>query len=145
MVRRLALALALTVLPAAAMAQGATGEHKEHAKMMSQELSHEAFVQGLIEKRAELELTDDQVAKLAAFKTKLSEHHKAMKAAPKHEMKEMKHDAAAAKHDAKAMAHEDPAMAELHKEFMAVFTDAQRVKVEALMKAHAEAAKPPIK
>jgi Spy/CpxP family protein refolding chaperone len=135
MMKRVALALALTLVPAAAMAQTAEAAHKDHAKMMGQEMSHEAFVQSVIAKRAELELTDDQVAKLTKLKTKLTDHAKMMKA---HE-KPMQQDMKEMKHDGKAMPHGDPAMAELHKEFMAVFTDAQKAKVDALMKAHGHA------
>ena len=129
--RRLAIALVLALLPAAGAAQGG-GEHKEHGKTAEQQMAHhEAMVQSIIAKRAELNLTDAQVEKLNAFKTKVSDHHKMM----------MKEGAHGMKHDGAPMKSEDPAMAKMHEEFLAIFTDAQRVKVEELVKAHMEKCK----
>jgi hypothetical protein len=109
--RRLAVALLLALLPAAAVAQG-SGEHKEHGKTAEQQMAHhEALVQSIVAKRAELNLTDAQVEKLNAFKTKVSEHHKTMMKEGAHGMS---HSGTATKSDA-------PAMAKMHEEFSGHF------------------------
>lgn len=148
------LAVALTVVPAMARAQEHQHEMKQdtqaqHMHMMMQQ--HEQFVQSLIDKRAELNLTADQVTKLEAFKTKMAAHHKAMMQNPQmmkqmmmqHDsarMSMMKHDTAGMagmKHDGAKMAgHGTGSMEDaMHKELMDIFTPAQRVKVDSLMKA----------
>ncbi|HEX6558792.1 MAG TPA: hypothetical protein VF021_05000 [Longimicrobiales bacterium] len=149
------MAAALLIVPAASQAQ----EHKEHAQMPGMQpehmqmmmQQHEQFVQSLIDKRADLELNADQVTKLQAFKAKMAEHHKAMMQDPKMMQQMMKHDSSkmsmmhsdttkmsGMKHDASQMAamHGKSTEDSMHKELMDIFTPAQRVKVEALMKEH---------
>lgn len=151
------LAVALTVVPAVARAQEHQHEMKQdtqaqHMHMMMQQ--HEQFVQSLVDKRAELSLTADQVTKLEAFKTKMAAHHKAMMQNPQMmkqmmqrdtaKMSMMKHDTAGMagmKHDpAKMAGHGTGSMEDaMHKELMDIFTPAQRVQVDSLMKAQMKA------
>jgi hypothetical protein len=80
MIRKLALTLAFMLLPAAAMAQ----EHKPHHPAghgtAAAAGEHKDFALQLIEKRAELKLTDAQVEKLRALSAEMAEHHKKMSA-----------------------------------------------------------------
>ena len=118
MLRKFVIALALMFLPTVAFAQehqhhGAAKKHEHHMKG-----EHKDFAQHLIEKRADLNLTDAQIEKLRALSAKMGEHHKAM--------------TKAAKHDTKAES-------SLHGELMAIFTEEQLEKVRPLMKAHMDA------
>ena len=134
MLRTALIALAIA-MPAAAMAQ------QDHSAEMK---AHETFVQSLIDKRASLHLTNAQVTKLKTFKSKMVAHHKTMMAG----MKNSKHDMAGMKHDSMdhkmmmgmshdtTMKHEMNMNDPMHKELMAIFTPAQRKKVEALMQEH---------
>lgn len=130
MIRTVVVALALA-MPTYAMAQEHQHQHpaatqQNHAAEMK---AHEDFVQSVIDKQASLQLTNAQVARLKTFKTKMAAHHMEMMGSMK-DMKEMKHDSMKdMKHD---MNMDDP----MHKEFMAIFTPAQRKKVDALMKEH---------
>lgn len=120
MIKRIALALALVMLPGAAMAQ-----HHDHAKPVAKSVAeHMNFARELIAAKAELKLTDDQIKKLEAFAVKMDEHHKKM---------ESHH---AAKVDAKAGDDAVKAESKLHTDLLAVFTEEQLVKVRPLMKAH---------
>lgn len=120
MIKRIALAVALVMLPGAAMAQ-----HHEHAKPAAKPAAeHMNFARELIAAKADLKLTDDEIKKLEAFAVKMDEHHKKMDA----------HHAA----KANAKPSEDAVKAEskLHTDLLAVFTEEQLVKVRPLMKAH---------
>lgn len=128
MLKKLVLCLAFTLMPAAAMAQHQHGGHDAakpkdngHAAMMKQ---HEAFVEHVIEERAELKLTDEQVVKLRKFAAKMVEHHKM----------EMAH-AAAGHHDAATEG-------KMHKEFDSIFTEAQLAKVNEMRAEHAKSCMP---
>jgi hypothetical protein len=77
MIRKLALTVAFMLLPAAAMAQ----DHKAHhgaAHGATAAAEHKDFALQLIDKRAELKLTDAQVEKLRALSVEMTEHHKQM-------------------------------------------------------------------
>lgn len=118
MTKRLMLALALMLLPTAAMAQ-----HADHAKAHATTKTaseHLNFAQELIAAKAALNLTDAQIKKLEVFSAKMDEHHKNMDA-----------------HHAK-MSHEEMAKMEksMHTDLLAVFTEEQLVKVRPMMKAH---------
>jgi hypothetical protein len=120
MIKRIALALALVMLPGAAMAQ-----HHDHAKAAAKPAAeHMNFARELIAAKADLKLTDDQIKKLESFAVKMDEHHKKM---------ESHHPAKA---DAKAAADVVKAEVKLHTDLLAVFTEEQLVKVRPLMKAH---------
>lgn len=121
MFRKFAFALALTLLPAAAMAQ----EHQHHApaaKKHEHKAEHKMFPQQLIEMRTELKLTDEQVTKLKALSVKMEEHHKTM-GKPEHADDEGK----------------------LHVELLKIFNEEQRKKVVPLMRAHMDEMKAPSK
>ena len=120
MIKRIALALALVMLPGAAMAQ----QH-DHAKQTAKPAAeHMNFARELIAAKADLKLTDDQIKKLEAFAVKMDEHHKKMDG----------HHAAKA--DAKASEDAVKAESKMHTDLLAVFTEEQLVKVRPLMKAH---------
>jgi hypothetical protein len=120
MIKRMALALALVMLPGAAMAQ-----HHDHAKPAAKPAAeHMNFARELIAAKADLKLTDDQIKKLEAFAVKMDEHHKKM---------DGQH---AAKADAKADEAAVKAESKMHTDLLAVFTEEQLVKVRPLMKAH---------
>jgi len=113
MMRRVVLALALALLPSAAMAQ-----HHDHGKQEAGKpaAEHANFARELIAAKAELKLTNDQVKKLEAVAVRMDEHHKKMPAA------QMKAD--------------EKAEAKLHNDLLAIFTEEQLAKVKPLMKAH---------
>jgi hypothetical protein len=152
MLKRIAFLFALLLMPSAVMAQNQPQEKKhDHAAAASE---HKSFPQLIIQKRADLNLTDEQVAKLEAISVKMAAHHKAMaehhdnmaehhqqmkaKQAEKAEMKaEMKADKAEMKHD--AMQHNAMSEEQLHDEFFAIFTPDQLAKVKPLMKEHMDA------
>jgi hypothetical protein len=117
MMKRIMLALALTLLPGAAMAQH--GEHsKNHAVAKAEHLN---FAQELIAAKAELKLTDAQIKKLDEFSVQMDEYHKNMEA-----------------HHAKAESQAEAAKvaSKLHTDLLDVFTEEQLLKVRPLMKAH---------
>lgn len=124
MFRKLLVALAFTFVPAVAMAQ----EHQHHdsaAKKhdhmkMEHKGEHKDFALQLIDKRADLNLADAQVAKLRELSAKMVEHHKAM--------------ATGAKMDADAEG-------TLHVELLKIFNEEQLKQVRPLMRAHMDAMK----
>ena len=122
MIKRFALALALVLLPGAAMAQ-----HHDHAKKeaVKPAAEHMNFARELIAAKADLKLSDEQITKLEAFAVKMDEHHKKM-----------------GDHHAKAAAKsaDDAVKAEskMHTDLLAIFSEEQLVKVRPLMKAHME-------
>jgi hypothetical protein len=124
MIRKLALTLAFMLLPAAAMAQ----EHKPHhpaGHTAAAATEHKDFALQLIEKRAELKLTDAQVAKLRALSAEMAEHHK-----------EMSED-----HAAMDAEHREEMEEKMHAKLRAVFDQNQLKTVHELMaKHHAEMA-----
>src|SRR5688572_16685330 len=115
MFRKLVLTCALMFVPGVAMAQH-TGHHAPTHSASAGVGEHKDFALQLIEMRAELNLSDAQVAKLRALSAKMAEHHKTMG-------KNAEHDAA---------------MEELmHSKLRAVFTDPEQLKkFEALMTKH---------
>ena len=126
MLRQAAIAIALTLLPVAASAQEhkhgetATAKKAEHSHTTTMKHSeHVNFAQVIMQKRAELKLTDEQVAKLEDVSAKMEQHHAAMgkPGAPK---------ATEADH------------AKMHESLMSIFTEEQAVKVRDLMKQHKE-------
>ena len=126
MLKRMVLVLGMLLLPGAAMAQhaheGKAHEGKAHeGKMDHAQMAkkHEGMVAFIMSQRADLQLTDEQYAKLQAYATRLSEHHKAEAAQKSDHGTQHAHKAS------------DDAM---HSDFMAIFTDAQKEKVHALMK-----------
>ena len=120
MFKKAAIALALILFPAVASAQhhqhsdAAKKAQHDHAKAASAE--HVNFPQLLMEKRAELKLTDEQIAKLEDISARMAQHHAEMKKA-------------GAKHD-------HAAGSKLHDELLAIFTEDQLAKVRPLMKDH---------
>lgn len=112
-------ALALVILPGAAMAQH--GDHAKSHATAKVSTEHLNFAQELIAAKAELKLTDAQIAKLQIFSKQMDDHHKNMDA-----------------HHQKAESHADAAKMEskLHTDLLAVFTEEQLAKVRPLMKAH---------
>lgn len=140
MLKRIAFLSVLLLLPSAAMAQdhphAAPQTKHDHAAAAGE---HAHFPQLLIQKRAELQLTEEQIVKLEAISAKMAAHHKAMsehhdKMAEHHEkmkteqaeMKSMKHD---------GMKHDKPEAA-MHDELFSIFTPEQLEKVKPLMKEH---------
>jgi hypothetical protein len=122
-IKKLLFALALLLLPSAAMAQ----HHEHHASSATKSVkaaAHMNFAKELIALRADLKLTDDQVKKLEALSVKMDEMHKQMAAG---------HHGNAAEH----AKHED----RMHSDLLAVFSAEQLVKVQPLMKAHMEKCK----
>ncbi len=119
MVRKAIFTLALLLFPAVASAQHhqhsdvAKKAQHDHAKAAAE---HANFPQMLMEKRAELKLTDEQVAKLEDVAAKMAQHHAEMKKAG------AKHDPAAG--------------SKLHDELLSIFTEDQLVKIRPLMKDH---------
>lgn len=117
MFKQTVIALAFTLVPGMAMAQhhqhdAAKKEHHGHDKVAEH---HKDFAQQLIEKRAQLKLTDAQVGKLHALSAKMSAHHKAMGA------------------DAQADA---DAEEQMHGELLKVFTKEQLKQVHPLLLQH---------
>src|SRR5688500_10786013 len=93
MVKKFILACAFLFIPTAAMAQQHTGHHSPTHAGSASAGEHKDFALQLIEKRAELKLTDVQVTKLRELSAKMAEHHKSMgKDAEKDaEMEELMH------------------------------------------------------
>ena len=125
MIKRFVMALALVVLPGAAMAQQHDHAPKQTAKPAAE---HMNFARELITWKADLKLSDEQVKKLEAFAVKMDEHHKKMD----------HHAKADAKADAKTSADAVKAEHKMHEDLLAVFTEEQLVKVKPMMKAHME-------
>ena len=121
MIKRLVLALALVIVPGAAMAQQHNHAKKETAKPAAE---HMNFARELIAAKADLKLSDEQVKKLEAFSVKMDEHHKMMA------------DHHAAKTDAKASDEAMKMEGKMHADLLSIFTEEQLVKVRPLMKAH---------
>lgn len=121
MIKRIVLALALVLLPGAAMAQ-----HHDHAKKeaVKPAAEHMNFARELIAAKADLKLSEEQVRKLESFAIKMDEHHKKM---GEHH---------AAKADAQAGEAAMKAEGKMHTDLLAIFTEEQLVKVRPLMKAH---------
>jgi hypothetical protein len=124
MLRQSLIALALTLLPVAASAQehqhGETGAAKkaEHSHMSAMKHGeHVNFAQLIMQKRAELKLTDEQVAKLEDVSVKMQQHHAAMGKPGTPQATEADH-------------------AKMHDSLMSIFTEEQAVKVRELMKQH---------
>jgi hypothetical protein len=117
MFKQTVIALAFTLVPGMAMAQ-----HHQHDAAKKQQHGHDKvtehhkdFAQQLIEKRADLKLTDAQVSKLQGLSMKMRAHHKAMGA------------------DAQMDADAEEKM---HGELLKVLTKEQVKQVHALMKEH---------
>ena len=127
MLRQAAIAIALTLLPVAASAQEHQHSQTATAKKTEQHShttttkhgEHVNFAQLIMQKRAELKLTEEQVAKLEDVSAKMEQHHAAMgkPVAPK---------ATEADH------------AKMHESLMSIFTPEQTVKVNDLLKQHKE-------
>jgi chromosome segregation ATPase len=137
MFKRIAFLSALLLMPTAAMAQDQPQEKKhDHAATAAK---HTPFPQLLIQKRAELNLTDEQVAKLEAISAKMAEHHNEMAehhdkmAEHKQQMKTEQAEKKEMKHD--GMKH-DKSAASMHDELFSIFTPEQLEKVKPLMKEH---------
>ncbi len=120
MIKRFILALGLVLVPGAAMAQ-----HHDHAKkeVARPAAEHMNFARELIAAKADLKLTNEQVKKLEAFAVKMDEHHRTM-------------DHHGQTTNAKMSADAVKAEQKMHTDLLAVFTEAQLVKVRPLMKAH---------
>jgi choline dehydrogenase-like flavoprotein len=121
MLRKVAFTIALTLLPAVASAQ----EHNHPATTTKTQHEHAAaaktgehmnFVQMVMAKRAELKLTDEQIAKLEDASAKMAKHHAAME---KSDVKPSEAD-----------------RSKMHEELMSIFTEEQAVKVKEMMKQH---------
>jgi len=129
MLRQAAIAIALTLLPVVASAQEhqhgttttttTTTQKTEHSHASTAKHEHVNFAQLIMQKRAELKLTDEQVTRLEDVSAKMEQHHAAMgkPGAPK---------ATEADH------------AKMHDSLMSIFTEEQAVKVRELMKQHKE-------
>lgn len=131
MMKRLALVLALALLPSAAMAQ----QHQhQQAKPEVGKAEHMNFARELIAAKADLKLSAEQVTKLEAFSAKMDEMHKKMAAMHKDSAQ------AHAAHGDTTMKHGNMAEMEgkMHADLLAIFTEEQLVKVRPLMKAHME-------
>lgn len=120
MFRKLLVALAFTFVPAVAMAQQHQHQDtaaKKHGHMMKMEHKgeHKDFAQQLIDKRADLNLTDAQVAKLRELSVKMVEHHKAA---------------------AKGANMDADAEGTMHVELLKIFNEEQLKQVRPLMHAH---------
>lgn len=132
MFKKTLMVLALTMLPAAAMAQDHSAHHGKasdakpvpdaHAEMRKQ---HEGFLHYVVTQRAALKLTAEQVAKVEAYAKKVEDHHK----------EEAAHAAAGHKVDA---AHEK----KMHADFELIFTDAQKAQLKVLKQKFREACVP---
>ena len=130
MFKKLLMALALTMLPAAAMAQDHSAHHGKasdakpatdaHAAMRKQ---HEGFLHYVVTQRDALKLTADQVKKVEAYAKKVEDHHK----------EEAADAAAGHKVDA---AHEK----KMHDDFLLIFTDAQKAQIKVLQQKYREKA-----
>ena len=122
MLRNAALTLALLLLPAVATAQHTHGDaakktdHPAHASAEAK--AHVHLPELLMQKRTELNLTDEQVAKLEDVSAKMVQHHAEMKKA-------------GAKHDTSVQS-------KLHEELLSIFTEEQLTKIRPLMKQHME-------
>ena len=115
MIKKLVLTAAFLFVPAAAMAQHHTGHHAPAHSGAAGVSEHKDFAVQLIEMRAELKLTDVQVAKLRDLSAKMAEHHKSMG-------KDAERDAAAEEL--------------MHSKLRAVFNAEQLKKVNVLMAKH---------
>ena len=119
MIRKFVLALALMLIPSAAMAQ-----HDHHAPAAKSTVKeHGNFAKELIALKADLKLSDEQIKKLEVLSVKMDEMHKKMEG----------HHA----DKAEAAKSED----KMHADLLAVFNEDQLVKVRPLMKAHMEKCK----
>ena len=116
------LGLALLALPQAARAQ-----HHDHAAApkAAAKAHTDNPARTLIAARAELKLTDDQVKKLEAIALRMDAHHKSMSGA---------HGAGA--HGGAAKHEMGKGENQIHKDFLAIFTEDQLVKVKEVMAAH---------
>ena len=123
MLRKAALTIALTLLPAIASAQqhshGDAAKKQSHEHSTAEMSGQGDFAHFLMEKRAELKLTEEQIAKLEDISARMAQHHAQMK---------------------KAGAKPDQAAGtRMHEELMSIFTEEQLVKIRPLMKEHMEA------
>lgn len=120
MVVGIGMGLALLTVPQAARAQ-----HHDHAAAPGAvaKAHTENPARALIAARAELELTDVQVKKLEAIALRMDAHHKSMGGGRK------AHGSAA---------HHEVGQSErqIHKDFLAIFTEEQLPKVKQVMAAH---------
>jgi hypothetical protein len=121
MIRKFVLALALLMVPGAAMAQ-----HHEHAKPAAAKTEHVNFAQELIAAQADLKLTAEQIKKLEVFSAKMDEMHKKMAA---------QHTSAEGHAAHGTAAHDEGKM---HAELLKLFSEEQLTKVRPMMKAHME-------
>ena len=112
MIKRIVFALALVMLPTAAMAQ-----HHDHGAKQEATNVHAEFIKQLIALKADLKLTDQQIKQIEAFSVKMEAMHK--NAADHH-----------AKPDAAKTAEK------MHADLLSIFTDEQQQKISALIKAH---------
>ena len=121
MLRNAALTLTLVLLPAIASAQDhshsdtAKKPHSDHAAMQASH--HVDFAQVVMKNKAELRLTDEQIAKLEDISVKMGKHHAEMKKAGAKQM-------------------DRASESKLHEELMDLFTEEQRAKIHPLMKQH---------
>jgi len=123
MIRKLVLTFAFMLLPTAAMAQDHKAHHGAAHGATAGAAEHKDFALQLIEKRAELKLTDAQVAKLRALSVEMTEHHKQM----------------ATEHASMDAEHRADMEEKMHTKLRAVFDKEQLKAVNALMaKHHAE-------
>jgi hypothetical protein len=120
MIKRFIFAIALALLPTAAMAQHHDYPKHEGPKHHAANGAHNYALE-LIAAKADLKLTDEQIKKLEVFAVKMDEMHNKL-------------DHHSAKPEAKAEAAK--AELKLHDDLFAIFTEEQSVKVRPLMKAH---------
>ena len=111
MIKKVIFALALVMLPTAAMAQ-----HHDHGAKQEANV-HAEFIKQLVALKADLKLTDQQIKKIEAFSLKMEAMHK--NGADHH-----------AKPDAAKTAEK------LHAELLDIFTEEQQQKIGALIKAN---------
>lgn len=127
--KRLALVLALTLLPGAAMAQ----QHQhQQAKPEASKAEHMNFARELIAAKADLKLSAEQITKLEAFSAKMDEMHKKM--AAMHKDSAQSH----AGHGEMKQGNMAEMEGKMHADLLAIFTEDQLVKVRPMMKAHME-------
>ncbi|HET9440363.1 MAG TPA: hypothetical protein VFO52_09340 [Longimicrobiales bacterium] len=129
MMKRLALVLALVLLPGAAMAQ----QHQhQQAKPEAGKAEHMNFARELIAAKADLKLSAEQITKLEAFSAKMDEMHKKMAAMHKDSAQ------AHAGHGEMKQGNMAEMEGKMHADLLAIFTEDQLVKVRPMMKAHME-------
>ena len=126
MFRKLAIAITLCVLPTAALAQ--EHQHNGAAKPVEHAKVHRTLPQILIENRAELNLTEEQIAKLEALAAKMQSHHKS----------QMKIGAGSVGHHGPSAAKSHDKM---HDELLSLFNETQKEQVKAMIRKHLEACK----